>query len=151
ILLLHWTLAPSEAIAVQLIEAIEANMHHPSNSWAWGSSGTMRAALFMQERTGEQRWTDLFRRSADILWRDWTHREAPGCYLWTNDLYGNKAEQLGALHGFAGNAFVLLVGKHLLAPEQQAELAPRIRNTLLKNARRENGHANWELSARPSN
>jgi hypothetical protein len=150
ILLLHWHLAPSEQIASQLHTAIEANFHHPSNGFSWGAPGTMRAALFMHEKTGEDRWADLFRRNAEILWRDWTWREASGCHLWTNDLYGEKAEQLGALHGFAGSTFVLLSGKHLLPEAPQAELVTRTKNTLLKTALRENGQANWELCARPS-
>jgi lantibiotic modifying enzyme len=150
ILMLHWRLAPSEALAQQLTDAIEANMRHPSNGFSWGAPGTMRAALFMHERTGEARWADLFRHNADILWDNWHWHGPTGCYLWTQDLYGEKAQQLGALHGFAGNAFVLLSGKHLLPVGQQEELIARTRNTFLKTALREGAFANWELCARPS-
>ena len=150
ILLLHWLLAPAEALLEQLAHAIESNFEHPSNGFAWGAPGTMRAALFLHARTGEERWADLFRRNAEILWRDWHWHEPAGCHLWTQDLYGEKAQQLGALHGFAGNAFVLLSGRHLLAAERQSELTERVRNTLAKTALREDTHANWELCARPS-
>jgi len=151
ILLLHWRFALSESLAQQLHTAIEVNMRHPSNGFSWGAPGTMRAALFMHERTGEARWADLFRRNAEILWRDWQWHDAAGCHLWTQNLYGETAQQLGALHGFAGNAFVLLSGQHLLPSEQQAELITRTRSTALRTALREPGLANWELCARPSN
>lgn len=150
ILMLHWQLAPSEALAQQLTDAIEANMRHPSNGFSWGAPGTMRAALFMHERTGEERWADLFRRNAEILWDDWHWHAATQCHLWTQDLYGEKAQQLGALHGFAGNAFVLLSGKELLPPDRQSELVARARRTFLNTAMREGDFANWELCARPS-
>jgi hypothetical protein len=70
--------------------------------------------------------------------------------LWTQHLYGETAQQLGALHGFAGNAFVLLSGRHLLAAERRSELTERVRNALAKTALREGARANWELCARPS-
>jgi len=150
ILFLHWLLAPSEKLLDQLGEAIEANFEHPSNGFAWGAPGTMRAALFLHDRTGEQCWADLFRRNAEILWRDWHWHEATACHLWTQHLYGETAQQLGALHGFAGNAYVLLSGRHLLAAERRSELTERVRKALAKTALREGARANWELCARPS-
>jgi hypothetical protein len=147
---LHWQLAPSNALLDRLQSAIEANAHDPSNGFSWGAPGTMRAALFLHARTGDARWADLFVRHADMLWDAWHWHEPTGSYLWTQDLYGNTAQQLGALHGFAGNAFVLLSGRHLLAPERQEALIARTRHTLAATALRENGSANWELCARPS-
>jgi hypothetical protein len=150
ILTLHWQLAPSAALADQLHAAIEASARDPSNGFSWGAPGTMRAALFMHERTGDARWADLFMRHADILWNAWHWHEPTGSYLWTQDLYGNTAQQLGALHGFAGSAFVLLSGSHLLTPERQDALIARTRHTFAATALREDGLANWELCARPS-
>jgi hypothetical protein len=150
ILLLHWLLAPAETLLDQLGDVIESNFEHPSSGFAWGAPGSMRAALFLHARTGERRWADLFRRNAEILWRDWHWHEPTGCHLWTQHLYGETAQQLGALHGFAGNALVLLSGRHLFTAERQSELTERARNTLAKTALREGAHANWELCARPS-
>jgi hypothetical protein len=150
ILFLHWLLAPAEKLVQQLGRAIESNFEHPSNGFAWGAPGTMRAALFLYERTGDERWADLFRRNADILWRGWHWHESSRCHLWTQDLYGEKAHQLGALHGFAGNALVLLTGRSLLSQNRRDELVARVRETLLRTALREGAHANWELCARPS-
>ncbi len=150
ILALHWLLAPSRDLEDQIAAAIEANFEHPTRGFAWGAPGTMRAALFLFERTADERWAELFRRNAEILWRDWRYDEAAGCHLWTQDLYGASDRFLGALHGFAGNAFVLLAGKNLLREELRDELDARIRSTLIATALLEGEFANWDLCAKPS-
>jgi hypothetical protein len=43
ILLLQWKLAPSESLATQLSDAIEANKMHPAREFMWGAPGTMLA------------------------------------------------------------------------------------------------------------
>jgi hypothetical protein len=151
ILMLHWSLAPSPALERQLAAAIEANFEHPTNGFSWGAPGTMRAALFMHERTGDALWADLFRRNAELLWRDWVWDASAGCHLWTQHLYGETDRFVGAIHGFAGNAFVLLSGKHLLPEDRQEELPVRVRQALAATALREEKFANWELCAQPSN
>jgi len=150
ILMLHWQLAPSRALEDEIAAAIEANMQHPTNGFGWGAPGTMCAALFMLESTGDARWAELFRRNADILWHGLAFDDGAKCYLWTQHLYGNTDRFLGALHGFAGNAFVLLKGAHLLPDAQRRELFKRASHTLATTALRDGALANWELCARPS-
>jgi hypothetical protein len=151
ILMLHWVLAPSRALEREIAATIEANFEHPTNGFAWGAPGTMRASLFMHERTGDELWADLFRRNAELLWRGLAWDENLGCHLWTQQLYGNIDRFVGALHGFAGNAFALMSGLDLLPGERRNELLDRVRRTLAATAQREDGFANWELCARPSN
>ena len=148
LLLLHWVLEPSETLAAQLETAIAASQSDPSLGFLWGAPGTMLAALFMAERTGEARWSELYQRLADDLWDRWTFDETLGCHLWTHDLYGHQEKQLGALHGFAGVAFVLLRGGALLG-ERRAELIRRVCQTLSATALREGAFANWPLIAGP--
>ncbi len=66
ILLLHWKMAPSEDVARQLYAHLEARIGDPRGI-AWGSAGAMLAALFMDERTDDTRWKDLFLRSFEAL------------------------------------------------------------------------------------
>ncbi|HKC50935.1 MAG TPA: LanC-like protein [Myxococcota bacterium] len=146
LLLLHWTMEPSEELAGQLHAAIEANRANPARGYLWGAPGAMQAALLMLEQTGEARWKDLFVRHCDELWRTWEHDETLDCHLWTQDLYGHRAKQLGALHGFAGNVFVLLRGGALLG-DRQAELVKRAVQTLQVTGLRAGPHANWPLIA----
>jgi len=91
------------ASADALAEVIAANVDHPSNELLIGAPGTMLAARAMFERTGEERFAELWRASARTLLE---RQEADG--LWTQDLYGNRRRFLGAAHGFAGNVRALL-------------------------------------------
>jgi lantibiotic modifying enzyme len=149
ILLLHWTLAPSDGLSEALHAAIEANRGHESQGFSWGAPGAMLAALFMWERTGEARWREQYVRLVDDLWAAWGHDPALDCHLWVHDLYGHQEKQLGALHGFAGNVFAMLRGGEVLA-DRRAELEARALRTLQATALRDGAFANWPLIGGPS-
>jgi hypothetical protein len=102
-LLVAHRFAPSAATADALADAIAANVAHPSNELLLGAPGTMVAARAMYDRTGEERFAELWRASARTLLE---RQDADG--LWTQDLYGNRRRYLGAAHGFAGNVRALL-------------------------------------------
>jgi hypothetical protein len=55
ILLFHWTLEPSEALASELSDVIDANLEHPSLGFGWGAPGSMLAAHFMLEPAWPER------------------------------------------------------------------------------------------------
>ena len=145
--MLQWKLAPSEARAQAIAEAIEDNIDHPAMGFGWGSPGTTLAAYFMLERTGAELWRTLYLRNVDALVQKWTFHDDVGCWLWTQDLYGLVDRHLGALHGFPGIAFSLLIGRRFLSPELRDEVLRRTRDTLARTALREGHHANWKLCA----
>ena len=147
IALLHWTLAPSEPVARELYSAIEANAAHPALGFAWGGAGSMRAALFMHERSGEARWARLYLRLFDALWDRWNYDDVRGCFLWSIDLYGARDDHLGALHGLPGIAACMLRGRALLSEDRCAELERRVLAAMTLTARREGEYANWPLVA----
>jgi Lanthionine synthetase C-like protein len=103
ILLVAHRFAPSAATADALADAIAANVEHPANELLLGAPGTMLAARAMHARTGEERFAELWRASSRTL----LARQG-GDGLWTQDLYGRRCRYVGAGHGFAGNARVLL-------------------------------------------
>jgi Lanthionine synthetase C-like protein len=70
----------------------------------------MLAADAMHLWTGEPRWREAWRESADRLL---AQRDADG--LWTQQLYGSKHRSLTPPHGFAGIARVLRLGGDPLA------------------------------------
>ena len=146
ILLLHWTLAPSEALARELHDVIGANANHPARGFCWGASGSMLAALFMFERTAEARWRDLWLRLFEELWRTWEHDPELGCHLWTQDLYGVREQHVGALHGFPGNLSCMLRGRDLLPEDRRRELIERAHRAVQATALRDGQHANWPLA-----
>jgi hypothetical protein len=146
ILLLHWKLAPSEALARELHAVIADTTDHPARGFCWGAPGSMLAALFMFEHTGEARWKDLYLRVFEELWRTWEHDDDLGCHLWTQDLYGIREKHVGALHGLPGNLACMLRGRDLLPEARRRELLQRSHRALRATALREGRYANWPLA-----
>lgn len=130
-----------------LAAGISAHRDDVSEGLLAGAPGVMLACLFHLEATGEARWADLYSTIAEAVWDRWTYNDAAGCWLWRQDLYGEQAHQLGALHGFAGVAFAFLKGQRLLSPDRRGELIRRVRETMAVTALREGGLVNWPFEA----
>lgn len=108
------------AVADRLAKLIASNMDHPARELMWGSPGTLLAALFMHQQTGQQRFADLFRRTAALLWSKLQWSDEFGCYYWTQHLHGQTSSYMDAVHGFVGTALPLIRGRDLLASEDWA-------------------------------
>ena len=142
ILLAQYRVDPTSDVADRLAQSIAANANNPTRELLWGEPGTMHAALAMHEWTGEKRWAELFRSGAKGL--EAALIDGPqGCLLWDQDLYGRRSTYLGAGHGFAGNAGVLIRGLALLPQRERAEWVERIVAATLATATREGTLANW--------
>ena len=133
-----WRATGDASVTERLHMQIQANIGHPALEPLWGSPGTMLAAWHLWRLTGQTHWRSLFLQNVDALWERWDTRvgtdDQPPCWLWTQDLYGRKAQYLGAAHGFAGNAHPLLKGAALLAPERRTTLYRRCADTLTATA-----------------
>ena len=143
ILALEWKRTRSPELAAQLAAVIAGNQEHPSLELMLGAPGTMLAALTLHAETGEARWAELFRAGAAALWQALARDTASGQLLWTQELWGSRSQQLGAVHGFAGNAAVLIRGRELLAPDDWSRWQRCIVETLAGTALREDGLATW--------
>ena len=141
-MLMFWD-DPTPEGAAQIERLIEDNVTDPTRELMWGSPGTMLAALFMHERTGESRWAELFRRTARMLWSQllWSNEHA--CHYWTQDLYGATYTYIDAVHGFVGTASPLIRGRHLLDEREWADWQRCIDNTVRRCATIEDGLVNW--------
>jgi hypothetical protein len=148
ILLVAQCLEPDAAGADRLEQTILHNAGNETNELLWGAPGTMLAALAMHAATGEQRWADAWRASADELWARWLP-EGAGCHLWTQQMYGETSVYVGPGHGFAGNVRALWLGRELLEDERVAELERRAIATTQALAEREDGLANWAPTVGP--
>ncbi|KYF52521.1 hypothetical protein BE04_00400 [Sorangium cellulosum] len=140
---------PDARKADRLAEIIRDNRDNPAREALWGAPGTMLAALFLHEATGDERWAALIRDSAAALWESWTHDEALGVWLWEQDLYGRRVRYLGAAHGWAGNLYALWRAHALLSPEQRSQLRARTLEGLGRLATIEGELANWPAHAGP--
>jgi len=121
-------------VADRLAELIEGNMAHPARELMWGAPGTLLAALFMHQRTGQDRFADLFRRTAAVLWSQLEWSPACGCHFWTQQLYGQTSAYMDAVHGFAGTALPLIRGRHLLAADDWARWQACIATSMQRSA-----------------
>ena len=141
--LLRYGFAPSEAVAAELARLIDANIDNPVRELMWGAPGTMLAALFMHERTGEARWRQLYRATARRLWSQLEWSDEFGCHYWTQDLYGKRVTYLDAVHGFVATAVPLIHGRHLLDTVEWQDWQDCIANTVRQTADREGPMVNW--------
>ena len=146
ILLVLWRITGSKEASGRLARAIEGNIDNPTNEALWGAPGTMLAALQMHEWTGDRRWEALFVENAEAVWRLWRPSRNADCDLWTQDLYGEIVDLIGAGHGFAGNVYPLLRGAALLSSDRREALYDRCARTVRNTAIVEDGCANWPPS-----
>ena len=143
ILLLSFWLNPTHHTAQRLEKLIAANLDSPTRELMCGSPGTMLAALFLHERTGEARWADLFRITARKLWSQLLWSPEYECRYWTQDMFGGQNTYLDAVHGFVATASPLIRGRHLLREEEWADWEQCITNTIQRSATTEGPLANW--------
>jgi hypothetical protein len=143
ILLVAHRLAPEPAREQRLLASVRANADHPSRELMWGAPGTMLVARAMLERTGDARWADAWRESAQVLWDAW---EDP---VWVQDLYGSRVRYLGPAHGFAGNVVALAGDGGLLDAGRREELERRVVAVAHAYAERDGGLAQWPPAADP--
>jgi hypothetical protein len=129
--------APSEAVAAELARLVEANIDDPARELMWGAPGTLLAALFMHERTGEERWRQLYQVTARKLWSQLEWSEEFGCHYWTQALYGQRSTYIDAVHGFVATAVPLIHGRHLLDAAEWQAWQDCIANTVRRTADRE--------------
>lgn len=111
----------------------------------WGSPGTLLAAALLHGRTGDERWAQLFRATAERLWSQLLWSDEHQCHHWTQDLYGRHYTFLDGVHGFVATAAALRQGRHLLAPATWQAWQERIENTLVRTACWEGGQVNWPV------
>ncbi|HMJ00468.1 MAG TPA: LanC-like protein [Gaiellaceae bacterium] len=136
-LLAAWRVESSADLADRLFARVRENVDNEAVEIMWGAPGTMLAARAMLDWTGEERWADAWRDSAEALWKA---RDPDG--LWTNRLYGETFRSLGPPHGLVGNVLALRAGG-LLAPERVERLEQETAAILERLALTEDGLANW--------
>lgn len=148
--LLQYGAVPTAATAQRLAELIAGNLDHPARELMWGSPGTLLAALFLHERSGDARWAELFRATAARLWSQLQWSDEHGCHYWTQDLYGRHSDYIDAVHGFVATALPLIRGRGLLDAADWVRWQQCIETTVTRTAQREGPLANWRAWFTPS-
>lgn len=127
-----------------LEELVRANLASPDLELLWGAPGTMRASLRLWERTGEDRWAELWREGAAVLWDLWHFDQELGCHVWVWHRRGKARRVIGAGHGLAGNVASLWDGRELLDERRRHEVARRAVQAVAALALEADGMANWD-------
>ena len=136
-------LAPDAGRRDLLHQVLAGNSANPAIEVMWGAPGSMLVAAAMLERTGEQRWAEVWLRLAESVWGSWEHDEELGFRIWTQLLYGSVAKYISPAHGFAGNVRALAGRPELLGNARMEELARDAVKTATATAIVEDGLANW--------
>jgi len=76
-LLVAWRLEPDAELADLLLARVRENIDNEAVEIMWGAPGTMLAARAMLDWTGEERWADAWRESAEAVL---AVRDADGLY-----------------------------------------------------------------------
>jgi Lanthionine synthetase C-like protein len=134
---------PTAELHDALDSLIAGNIEHPARELMTGSPGTMLAALFLHERTGGQRWSELFQITADRLWAQLEWSPQYQCSYWQQRFDRHPSTYLDAVHGFVAVALPLIRGRHLLGAERWNAWQACIINTVQRTADRDGVHANW--------
>lgn len=145
-LLMQHAADPGNAgVGEQLERLITDNIDHPTRELMWGSPGTLLAALFLYERTGNERWAQAFRSTARRLWSQLLWSEEFACHYWTQDLYGSQSTYLDAVHGFVATASPLIRGRALLPDAEWQGWLDCIVNTIRRTPTWEGACVNWRV------
>ena len=142
VLVVAWQLASDAGLAEALLARVHENADSDANELMWGAPGTMLAARAMLGWTGDARWEEAWRASAEELWR---RRDDDG--LWTQRLWGSEFRGLGAAHGVVGNVVALLQGRDLLDAARREALERETAAALARFAVVSDGLANWPVNA----
>jgi hypothetical protein len=137
-------LSPDPVRRDLLFGVLEQNIGNPTVEVMWGAPGSLLVASEMLDRTGDQRWADLWSRLADDVWSGFAEDERWGYRIWTQLLYGTVAQYVSPAHGFAGNVAALAGRPQLLGPERTAELEREAVRTSTATAVIDGDLANWQ-------
>jgi lantibiotic modifying enzyme len=138
VLTVAWLLTGRAELADALLRRVAESTESEADEVMWGTPGTLLAAGAILDWTGDERWADAWRATADTLWK---RRGADG--LWTQQLHGGTDRMLGPAHGMVGNTLALLRGRDLLPDERRKRLIDDTSAVLERNAVREDWLANW--------
>lgn len=105
-----------------LLPIVQGNMKNPTMEPLWGGTGTIIPALFRLEQEDSLLWREVLIEHAQFMKDAITRDNSLDCPIWIQDLYGQKRTLLGAGHGFVGNMYPFIRGRHFL-PKALADWA----------------------------
>jgi Lanthionine synthetase C-like protein len=137
---------PDPARRDRLAKLNRAWLGSPALDPMFGHPSHMTLAAELHDRTGEERWAELWSAGAERLLAEWRRDDELDAWVWTQRFGEQEARYVGAAHGLVGNVQILL-RSGLLPPDARADVERRAVQTLSRLAVVEDGRANWPAVA----
>jgi hypothetical protein len=135
-----------EAHADCAFALIEAGYRNDVDELFWGAPAFAAACLRFSEIQTHPRWASMFCEISNYLWQRLYCDASSGARVLRQNLDGVCVAHLGAAHGFAGVAGILLQGADMLPLPLSAEIVRVSRDTLERTALRDGDLVNWPQS-----
>ena len=129
-----------------IVMASQAFDTNHENELLLGLPGILLASVFLHQLKQSRQLEGLIDKLITKLLDSWQYCESVGCYLWQQDLYGEKTFQLGFIHGFAGNVFALLKARSFMSKELLEKTLERAYTVLIKLQDTQQGLTNFSQS-----
>jgi hypothetical protein len=149
-LLLQFRFGDTKPERLDLINAIEETIRQPELEQMWGAPGAILACEWLHAWTGEPVWNELKLKAHSFLRDHLVRHEECGAWVWVQDLYGEKRQYLGAVHGAAGNYQAMLLCEPQLSDKDRIETRERALEFLSNTSITEGDFANWPASINSS-
>lgn len=143
ILLVQYKFKPSKLIEDKIYDLVEENIENETLEALWGAPGTMIAASFLYDQTGNDRWAKLFLENVKFLIFKLKEEESKGELIWEQNMYGNLRRWVGAGHGYFGNIFGILKSAELLDDSDKEYILEHVKKVLKTVSKEDNGMMNF--------
>lgn len=138
-------LKQSNTLSGQLLCLADENAENSIGEYMWGSAGSLAAALAFANALDADRLSSFAKRAVASLEQQLIISPSLDCWTWRQNLYGNDLCIVGAVHGFAGNAFSILKALEYLSSDQKQIWRQTIRDTAIKTAHTQGVYSNWRM------
>lgn len=142
---------PENELLQILLALAKKNNTNSILEYMWGSPGTITPLIRYKHYFDPQILRETVYEAIHFLHRKLVDSQEINCKIWKQNLYGTSENILGAVHGFAGNAFMLLKAFDFVSDKNY--WSKLIRDLAKKSAITTGDFANWKISvdgSRPS-
>lgn len=143
----QWKLQKAVTDLKDVVKIICENQSNTICEYMWGSAGSISVGMDLIGLEQDEQLTGCIQNSVDFLKQTLVTIPNTGIKLWNQYLYGERKQLLGAVHGFAGNAFSIIKSFPLLNENERLCWSDTFSDTLKRSAYEDSSGANWTKTA----
>lgn len=137
-------LSSDDLLYADLHTLVSRNTSNTVCEYMWGTAGLIAASMHFVN--AKPKLISSIKNSVLALEKQLITSPTINIRVWKQNLYGHEVCHLGAIHGFAGNAFAIIKSFPLMEEEEEKTWSSLIRETIKQSAKRERNAANWPQS-----